>query len=343
MEMTEKAMLDSVIGANLAHEDLSNSITLTDGPNRPISQAVGQVPAKNKLHQWNEQGLNSSGRTNAAGGGATYAEGITPAAAAKAAGRKSNVTCRIGRLAQVSDTMRAEFDGGGTVTLADGEMERQMMDALDLEAALALIEVLNQAEWMHVTGDSANATMEGGETDGLIKWTTSSGGNQVNTGGSGGSPTAFAESFISDGMRTAALGFPSIVSDTLLISGELGPDMTKLVQNGASRPLVQVASGQNIELVAGASVGYYTTPYGVLKIVPHPYLSPTFNPDVTNSTLLAVNLAAMVKIASLNKLNAELLPRTGPSISKMITWEWAQEHRNVKHTWIAQNIESAVT
>lgn len=340
MQYVEKAVLDTVQGANLMREDLSNTLSVTDGPKRPFTQNAPRVPATNITHQWNEQPLNTAGRTNVAAGGATYAQGNLPPVNAKAVNRKTNATCRTGRTAQVTDDMMAAFNGGGAIRLAEGEMERLVQDALDLESSLSGIECLNQIEWMHITGDSTNNTMEGGETDGLVKWVTA-GGFVVATGGTSTTPVAFVENFIKDGARGAALTMPAVTANTLLIAPELVPDFSGYVANGAGRPVVQIASGENANLVAGASVGWYNTAYSVLKIEVEPYLSPAYNTALTQAAVIAYN-KALVKHAELIKFGAEPLARTDTSVKRMVTANYAQEHRVAKHTWIASNVKSAV-
>ena len=340
MNQVEKAVLNLTTGVNLNREDLSNTISLVDGPSRPVTQAIKQVKAKNTTHQWNEQGLNKPARTNAAGGGATYAEGSTPPGNAKAANRKTNVTCRSGRLAQVTDSEMAAFNGGGTLVLAEGEMEKQIADALEFETALVAVEVLNQIEWMHITGDSANATMEGGETDGLNKWATNN-GQVVATGGTTSVPVNFIEQYIKDGARSAAQAFPVLQANTLLVPPELIPDLAAMVSNGAGRPLVQVTNGNNVDLVAGAQVGYYNTGYSVLKIKTEPYLSPAYNASLPQCAIIGYN-DTQVAHANLIPFGSERLARTGTSVQNMVTCEYAQEHRVPLHTFIIPNVKSAI-
>jgi Family of unknown function (DUF5309) len=343
MEYVEKAILDSVQGANLNREDLSNTISLTDGPQRPVSQAAKIVKAKNKNYQWNEQGLNTAGRTNVAGGGATYAEGALPPTNAKAAARKSNVVCKTGRTAQVTDTEMAEFNGGGTLQLADGEMERLINDALEYAAALASVECLNQIEWMHVTGDSSNATMEGGETDGLIKWITANG---TTTGsGTSGTPVTMAENLLKDIGRAVQLKFPSSFPNTILAAPELMPDLNGYIANGAGRPLTQlVKDGPNgtADLVAGlGNVGWYNFGPFVCRVKPEPYLSPAYNTALTNPALIGYN-DGNVEHAQLIPFHAEGVARTDTSVKRMITCEYAQGHRVVKGTFILHDVVSAI-
>lgn len=345
MDFVDKAALTTTQGANFRREDLSNTLSLTDGPKRPFTQNAPKVTATNIVHQWNEQGLNTAGRNNVAAGGATYAEGNLPPVNAKSPNRVTNSTCRTGRLAQVTDDMMAAFNGGGAIQLADGEMERLLQDALDLETALVGIECLNQIEWMHITGDSSNATMEGAETDGLIKWVAAGGfvvGTANGNTGTATTPIAFTESFVKDGGRGAALLMPAVQADTLLVAPELVPDFAGFVAAGAGRPLVQVANGENANLVAGAQVGFYNTGYSVLKIEVEPYLSPAYNTSISQAAIIGYN-KSLVKHADLIKFGAEPLARTDTSVKRMVTCVYAQEHRVAKHTFICQNVKSAIS
>jgi hypothetical protein len=340
MIYVEKAIMDTVYAANLNREDLSNLLSVTDGPKRPITQRAPKIPATNTLHQWNEQALNQPGRVNVAGGGATYAQGALPPVNYRAASRKTNQTCRTGRTAQVSDDEIAAFNGGGSINLAEGEMPRLVQNALDLASALVMLEVLNQIEWMHVMGDSSNGTMEGGECDGMIKWITG-GGTVVATGGSSSTPATFVENFIKKAARTVALSYPSLYADTLLVAPELIPDINQTVQSGSSRPIVQVATAMNENFVAGASVGWYNTGFSILKIAEEPYLSPAFNSAIAQPAMIGYN-STQVSHAELIKLSAEPIARTDTSLKRTVTSNYTQEHRISKHTFLAQNIVSAI-
>lgn len=342
MEHVEKAILDSVQGANLNREDLSNTISLTDGPQRPVSQAAKIVKAKNSTHKWNEQGLNTAGRTNVAGGGATYSEGALPPTNAKAAARKQNVTCKTGRTAQVTDTEMAEFNGGGSVQLADGEMERLINDALEFASALATVECLNQIEWMHVSGDSAVATMEGGETDGLFKWVKANG--VVVGAGVDATPITMAETLLKDAGRSVQLNFPSSLPNTVLVPPELLPDFNGYVANGAGRPITVLAKeGPNgtADLVAGQQVGYYNFGPFVARIKMEPYLSPAYNTAIAKPAIIGYN-DGNVAHAQLIAFHAEGVARTDTSVKRMITCEYAQEHRVAKGTFIIPDVVSAI-
>jgi hypothetical protein len=253
----------------------------------------------------------------------------------------TNSTCRVGRTAQVSDDEIAAFNGGGSIQLADGETERLVQGALDLSSALVMIEVLNQIEWMHISGDSTNGTMEGGETDGLLKFITA-GGTVVATGGSSTTPINFAENFIKNATRTVQLAYPAIYADTLLVATELIPDINLTVQSGSSRPIVQVATAQNQDFVAGASVGWYNTGYSVLKIKEEPYLSPIYNASVSQPAMLAYN-STQVRHAQLIPLSAQEVARTDTSLKRAVTTNFAQEHRVAKSCWLAGSIRSAVS
>jgi hypothetical protein len=244
-------------------------------------------------------------------------------------------------LAQVTDTLAATWTQGGSFTLAVGEAERLYAEALDFSTALVTQEVMNQMEFMHIAGDSANSeTLEGGQTDGLVKWVLA-GGYVVNTTGTASTPINMAESFIKTGAKGVALNQTALKPDTLLVAPELITDINSYVAGGAARPLVQIATGDNSGLVAGNDVGWYNTGYGKLKIAEEPYLSPTMNSKLANPAMLAYR-QSLVKTASLIKLGAEDLARTGTSSQRQVTVEFAQEHRMVKHTFIIQNVKSAV-
>jgi|SRR5579883_1660159 len=340
MQYVSKAILDTVVGANGNREDLTNVLYLTDGPARPIVQSAPHVPATNTTHQWREIGLNVAGRNNVASGGATYAESGLPNATQKSPSRVTNETCNTGRLAQVSDNEMAAFNGGGSINLAQGEMERLIQNAMDVAAALVGIEVMNQIEWMMVTGDASQTVMEGGETDGLIKWVTA-GGFVVTTGGTSGAPVNMAEQFLKDGARGVAKTYPTLHYDTYLVPPELIPDMNSYVANGAARPLVQVASGQNIDLVAGQSVGWYNDGFAVIKIEMEPYLSPAYNTSISQCAIIGYR-KSQVKIADLIPFGANPLAKTDTTIKRLINAVYAQEHSVAKHTVIIPNVQSAI-
>lgn len=347
MEYVSKAVLDTTTGANFQREDLSNTLSVTDGPKRPFTQNAPRVPATNTTHQWNEIALNTAGRNNVAANGPTYAQGNLPPVNAKSPARKSNETCRTGRTAQVTEDMMASFNrtaSGQALNLDEGTMSEMVQNALDLEAALVGIEILNQIEWMHISGDSGNAAMEGGETDGLVKWATANGYNVGSSDGNTGTsttPIAFAEDFVKKGARGAALTMPAVGCDTLLIPPELVPDFAGFVANGAGRPIVQIASGENANLVAGASVGYYNTAYGVLKIEVEPYLSPAYNTAISQCAVIAYN-KSLVKHADLVPFGAKPVAVTDTSVKRYVNCVYAQEHRVAKHTFIIPNVKSAV-
>lgn len=342
MEYVAKAILDTVQGANANREDLSNTISMVDGPARPVSQGLAQTTATNTTHQWNEQGLNTAGRTNVAGGGATYAEGSLPPSNAKAMSRKTNKTCRVGRLAQVSDDEMAAFNGGGAVNLADGEMERLIQNALDFETGLVTVEVLNQIEFMHVSGDSSNATMEGGETDGLYTWINAGGVVFTADGGSSTTPVAFAESFIKDAARAIALNRTTYAPDTMLVPAELIPDVNSFIAAGAGRPIVQIASGDNDGLVAGQSVNKYNTGFSVVDVKNEPYLSSAYNSTLTGNHVILYN-KAQVRQANLIAFGAAPLARTDTSVKRLVNCVFAQEHRVAKAAAIIPFVKSAIT
>lgn len=336
-----KAALNTTTGAVTIRQDLSSLITLEDEYLRPVLDNAPQVPATSTLHEWDEQGLNAAGFTNAAGGGATSAEGVRPNPNFKTTVKKNNSVCRSSRLAQVTDTLKATWTQGGRFTLGAGEEERMMNEAIDFASYVALQEVLNQIEFMHIAGDTTNSeSLEGGQCDGLVKWVTAN-GTVVATGGTTTTAVNMSEAFIKDGARGVALNQTAQRSDTLLVAPEVIPDINSYVANGAARPIVTIANGDNSGLTAGNDVGWYNTGYGKLKIQEEPYLSPTLNSKLSNPALIGYR-KSLVKHASLIPVSAEPLARIGPSTERQIICEYTQEHRMGKHAFIIPNVKSAI-
>src|SRR5438270_4052011 len=164
MDYARKA-LDSVVGANYERKDLSDIITMQDGPQRPVLRKLAEGRAKGKTHYWNELGLNAPGHGNA-----TYGEGAKPPGQNNTPVQLNNVVCRIGKVAQVTDTEAAIWTQGGAYQLKDGELERLYQEAIDLDTSVKTEEVLNEIEWMLCNGDQTNAeAWAGGQCDGIFK------------------------------------------------------------------------------------------------------------------------------------------------------------------------------
>lgn len=340
MLYVSKADLDTVLGANFQRQDLSPMISLLSTRPRPVSQRAPIVPATNIVHQWVEQGRQGVG----SGSAATFPEGGVPSTNSLAPVRPQNVTCRVGLTAQVTDDMSAVWTGAGSWTLADGEGARKLQEAIDLETTLITIDVLDQIEWMHISGDSSNPqSMSGGQTDGLVKWITAN-GVVVSTGGTTSAGANFAESMLKDGARTSAEAYPTFLADTLLIPNELVPDVNSFVANGAGRPVVIVADkgpDGTTNLTGGVQVGNYNTGFSMLEVKVEPDLSPLFNSSLHQPAAIIYSSKA-IKAAVLIKLGAEPLARTDTSVKKMVTTTWAQEHRVPLHAIIIPNVVSAI-
>jgi hypothetical protein len=335
MEYIQKA-LDTVIGANFQRQDLSRTITLLDGPPRPISQYAPQIPAKGTIHYWDEQNLIKAGN-----GAATYAEGARPPADAVAPQRPTNVTCRTGKTASVTDDEAAVWTGAGSFELAEGELERLYQEAIDFQTFLKTTETLNEIEYMHLAGNSANSqAWAGGQCDGLITWITAKGVNFA-TGGTTGSPVNFTETMLRDGARQVAEGFTPVQPDTMLIPPELKVDVNGFVGGGAGRPLVQMITNDASGMIGGNEVDQYQTGYSKVNIRTEPYLSNTYNTNLPQAAVILYN-KAMVKHAALIKLNAEPLARIATSVERMVTSVYTQEHRLPLHAVIFSNVKSAI-
>ena len=339
MQWTQKA-LDSVIGAGFQRQDLSSTITLVDGPERPILAAMPQIRATALIHYWEEQNLIKPGN-----GAASYPEGARPNADAVAPVRQSNQTCNTGKTASVTDNLAAVWNGAGAYKLADGEEERMLAEAINFQTTLKTVEVMNEMEWMHLCGDATNpqtiSVFPGGQTDGLVKWITTNGQNYA-TGGTGGTPVNFTETQVRDAARLIAAGNPTYYPNRLLIPPELKIDVNGFLGGGAGRPLVQVVNDKSSGYTAGQEVDRYQTGYGVVEVKIEPFLSPTYNPYFTNPAAILYN-TGLVKQANLIKLGAEPLARIGTSVERMVTAVYSQEHRVPKHASILLNIKSAIT
>jgi len=336
MDAVRKA-LDSVAGANFERQDLSKTITLLDGPPRPISQYAPDVRATGKTHYWDEQNLIKPGN-----GAATYAEGARPTADAVAPSRPSNIVCRIGKVAQVTDTMAAVWTGAGAYQLAEGELERLFGEALDFQTTLKTTEVLNEIEIMHLLGDSANgAGFAGGQCDGLYKWVLNNGNLLGGASNSSGTAVSLNEGMVKSLAANIARAFPILQPDTMLIPPELKPIVNGFVGGGAGRPIVQLVDGDTGGLVGGNEVAKYNTGFSVVDVRIEPYLSPNYNGSTLGvsggaytppDTAVIFYNRAYVRHASLIKLGTEPLARIDTSVSRMITCEFSQEHRAPLHT-----------
>ena len=333
MEYVQKA-LDTVVGANFERQDLSSTITLLDGPPRPISQYAPSIPAKGTVHYWNEQNLVKAGN-----GAATYAEGARPPADAVAPSRPTNVTARIGKTASVTDDESAVWTGAGSYRLAEGELERMYQEAIDYQTYLKTLEVLNELEYMHLAGDSSNSqSWAGGQFDGLLKWIKASGNTSSEGGGTSSTDVVFTEAMVKDLAKTIASAFPTAFPDVMLVPPELKETVNSFVGGGAGRPIVQMITGDAGGMTGGAEVDKYQTGYGVVSVRIEPYLSPTYNTNIGAEAVILYN-TKLVKQADLIKLGAEPLARIGTSIDRMVTFVGSQEHRLPLHTGIINNVK----
>lgn len=342
MEYVQKA-LDTVVGANLIHQDLSSTVSLADGRPRPVLENAPQVPAKATVHFWDEQSLVGVGT-----GAASYADGNQPTADALAAVQSSNKTCRIGKTASVTDDMIASYTAGGMRILADGQLEKMVTDAMDYQTELKTREVLDECEWMHISGDNTiSAGFPGGQTDGLQKWIGASGNTYTPTGATGAAPVAIAENFVRDVMRNISKTFPSVMPNAMLMAPELITDVNSWSGSGAGNPIVRILQTDKVTdgLVGGnPRVKFYDTGYGVVSVREEPNLSPAFNPLLSGNLYSNVLLYndKWVKHASLRKLQAETLARIGTSVQRMITTTFCQEHHIGKHAGQIQYVKSAI-
>lgn len=346
MEYVVKA-LDTVQGANLLRQDLSATISITDGRPRPFLQnCPGKAKSKQVTHEWDEQALILPGS-----GAASYADGNLPTADVLDATQLSNVTCRIGKTATVTDDMTAAFTGGGAWVLADGQLEKLVQEAIDFQTELKTREVLDECEWMHISGNhTISSGFPGGQTDGLMYWIANNGLSTTYTpsGATSSTPVAIAENFVRDLMRSIAEKFPSAMPNTMLVPPEVKVDINTWTGAGAGNPIVRVlpADAVTTGFVAGLpEVKFYDSGYGILAIREEPNLSPLFNPLLSGNTYVTPIFynSGLVDNAPLRPLGAEQLARINTSLSRMVTTTFAQEHRIGKHAGQIQYVKSAIT
>jgi len=333
-----KAM-DSVTDANYERKDLSDTITLKDGPPRPFLQAIGDGKAKGKTHYWDEVGLNAPGHGNS-----SYAEGNKPTSQTNAPSQLSNVVCRIGQTARVTDTEVAIWTQGGGYKLADGELERLIQEAIDLDTELKLEEQFNEMEWMLINGNHTNTeAWAGGQCDGVVQVLTT---NSVVAG----SPMSVARSnaaAFEPVVQTLAgdirAQYAPAVPDLFLCTSPTKGCVNGFVGGGAGRPIVQVISPNSAGYVGGSSVDEYQTGYFKVSVAMEPQLeiaalSGKASPPTTASALMLST--KRFKRADLIPLRSEPLARIATAVERMITWEGTLEYRNQKESGIITGLSA---
>lgn len=333
---------DSLMGANFERQDLSSLISLQDGPIRPILQqqtirgdvklpAVGTVPARGKIHYWDELPLNA-----ATGSSAGYQEGGKPASMPNTPVQVTNTVGRFGRVAAVTDTEAAVWTGSGSYSLQEGELERLYREALELATQVAVTEVLNEMEYCWIQGDTANNTAvsipaspspASGSTvtsqfNGLIKI--------LNTGSSPyGNATVidasqapynsnFTEQVLRDAGRQQVAKKTPYRPDLLLVN-----DGQQEIINTFRPSIITMA---NEGLTGGGSTDYYNTGFFKVTVAYEPYLP--------SGTMLML-CTSLLKNAPLIRLGAEPLARVQTQLERMITCEMSIEARVQKaHVYI---------
>lgn len=360
MEQIRKAM-DTVASASYTRQDLSDLISMSDGPVRPLLQAqtyrngqvvpaIGTVPGKQRIHEWVEQGL-----VAANGSTAGFAEGGKPAGASLAPVMKQNVMGRFGKTAAVTDEEAATWTHGGAFTLADGEMERLINEALDLDTELRLEETLNEIEWCMVNGDADNNTNASvppvpsqasgtaivSQFNGLLQILVAN-SIAAKSGYAGTANAQYGGATVLDA-QAAAYGSSGVMTEQMV------RDLAKMVakQRTKYRPNILLVSEDYAEvanswhpmqyttqdaaqpLTGGAEVIKYNTGFGVVDIVPEPQL-PTGVAVLTNTNL--------IKRAPLIELGTEPLARVQTQVERMITCTMSLEVRVQKAHGVICNL-----
>lgn len=331
MDYARKA-LDSVVGANYERKDLSDVITMQDGPERPVLRTIKSGKAKGKTHYWNEVGLNPAGH-----GTNTYAEGQKPPGNNNTPTQLSNVVCRVGAVAQVTDTEAAIWTGAGSYELKDGELERLYQEAIDMDTAIKTEQVLNEMEWMLCNGDQTNPeSWAGGQCDGIFKRittnvTTYPTSAPLNVAASNAAAYETAIRALAQQIRQL---YTPRVPDLMLVTAPQKAGINAFVGGGAGRPLVQVINnGQPTGLVAGQEVDEYQTGYFKLSVQIEPQIEITAlagkaSPPTTAQ--LGMIDSAQFSRCDLIPLGAEPLARIATMMERMVTCEFTLEIRNQK-------------
>lgn len=346
MEWVQKS-LDMVVGANLIPQDLSPVVTLRDGRPRPFLENAPTVPASNTTHEWNEQALIAVGS-----GAASYQDGNAPSIDALAPSKFNNKTCNIGKTASVTDNFVAALTRSYTLRLADGELEREVQGALDYQKELKTREVLDECEWMHISGDQTiSAGFAGGQTDGLEKWILNNGSVYAyaadgTTAGTSTVPVTISEHAIKTLFANIAALYPAAMPDTCLVGPELKASFNGFVGSGAGNPITRIISTDTVtqNLIAGSpEVTKYDTGYAVVDVRIEPNLSPAFNPVKSGQVYQNVLFynKAEVRNAALRKLMAQDLARIGTSLQCMVSTTFAQEHRLAAHAGMLRYMKAA--
>lgn len=340
MDYALKAM-DSVTNANYEQKDLSNLITRQDGPPRPFLQTIGIAQAKGKTHYWDEVPLNQVGR-----GLSSYAEGGKPGSQTNPPVQLSNIVCRVGQVAKVTDTEAAIWTAGGTRRLADGELERLIQEAIDLDTELKMEEQLNEMEWMLLNGNKTNTeAWAGGQCDGVVQVLTTN--NILADGGSGAAmpvTRANAVNFEPVVMQLAAnirATYAPAVPDLFLCTTATKGCVNGFIGGGAGRPIVQLVNADSAGFVAGQEVDEYQTGYFKVRVVQEPQieiaaLGGKATPPTTARALMLST--KRFKRADLIPLRSEPLARINTSVERMITWEGTLEFRNQKESGQIRNL-----
>lgn len=310
MDYVQKA-LDSVVGANFERKDLSDLITLQDGPERPLLQLMKTGRAKGKTHFWDEQGL-----IMPTGSTGYYAEGGKPTADAQSPVQLNNVVFRQGKVASVTDTEAAIWTGAGSYRLQDGELERLYQQAIDFQTRLKTIEVLNELEYIFLLGNRNNNSSSVSQCDGLLTWlqNTAPASNVIAEGGA-----SLTENMLKDAGRIQASQKTPFKPDTIFCTFQQ-KEVINAFMAGTQRVTIQGGGGEQ-GLVAGLEVDHYNTGYSRCRVVVHPWL--------TTGNLLMFN-SSLITRADLIPLGAEPLARIATSIERMVTYEGTLEVRLAK-------------
>lgn len=307
---------DTVAGANYGRVDLSDVVTLSYQPTRPVINAIPVGRATNTTHYWNDQVFGTP-----TGKGASYNEGAKPYNRTNNPSQYNNVTARFGRTAQVTDEMAAIWTGAGGYRLADGEMERLVTQAIELNTEIQMEGVLNELEYVSIQGVSSNnSSVVGSEQSQFngIDVITKTGVSSLGPGSTlSAASAALTESMVRSIARTVAQQLGPFQPDTLLVSYH-----DKAIVNQWHQSQFVVNAIENLQ--GGFDVSRYNTGFSVVDVVVDPWL--------VSGCAYLVNLKKNFVRCDLIPLGSEPLARVSTTVERMINVVTTMEMRAIAQT-----------
>jgi hypothetical protein len=298
-------------------EDLSDIIYNVSPTETPFLSAIERVPATAVYHEWQTEEL-ATPANNA------QLEGDVAAADARTTKVRLGNYCQISRkVVEVSGTSERIRKAGRKSEMARELMAKGLEIKRDAEFAI-------MQNTTTVVGNNTTAR----QTRGLEGWVATNdslgagGASPVYTANPGTAPTDGTQRAYTETLLKAVLqliyesgGSP----DTVFLGSAQKQTMSGFSGN-ASRTFDLSNTKQN-KLIAGYDV--YVSDFGTLKVVP------SRNQRSRTAFVLQTD---MWKLAELRPIATEDLAKTGDSIRKLMTWEYALEACNEKSSGAVRDL-----